>query len=104
MIVVRTGASTFGAATPLEIQIEGRVIVDSSFRVAINARLEKRDIPVWCFSLWDEDYQGYSPAHHFAAGSTTVRDGRRMSINDELSDEIKIVNLHSPLSKERCHV
>jgi hypothetical protein len=50
------------------------VIVDSSFCAVINAPIEKIDIPVWRFSLPDEEYQGCSPAH-FAAGSTTARDG-----------------------------
>ena len=63
--------------------MEERVIVDSSFSAVINAPIEKIHIPVWCFSLPDEEYQGWSPAH-FAAGSTTSRDGRRMSINVEV--------------------
>ncbi len=42
--------------------MEEHVIVDSSFSAVINAPLEKIDIPVWCFSLPDEEYQGCSPA------------------------------------------
>jgi hypothetical protein len=59
--------------------MEERVIVDSRFPTVINAPLAKMDIPVWYFSLPDEEYQGSLPAH-FAAGSTTARDGRRVSI------------------------
>lgn len=46
-------------------------------------RCPQIDIPSWCFSLPDDEYQGCSPAH-FAAGSTTACDGRRMSINVEV--------------------
>ncbi len=38
--------------------MEERVIVDSSFSAVINAPLERIDIPEWCFSLPDEEYQG----------------------------------------------
>jgi hypothetical protein len=51
--------------------MEDRIIVDSGFSAIINAPLEKIDIPAWCFSLPDDEYQGCSPAH-FAAGSTTA--------------------------------
>lgn len=58
-------------------------IVDTSFTAVINAPVEAIDIPAWCFSLPDAEYQGCSPAH-VAAGATTARDGRRMSINVEV--------------------
>lgn len=58
-------------------------IVDSSFTATIHAPLEKIDIPAWCFSLSEQEYQGCSPAH-LAAGFTTAPDGRRMSINVEI--------------------
>ncbi len=45
--------------------------------------IEKVDIPAWCFSLPDAEYQACSPAH-VAAGATTAPDGRRMSINVEI--------------------
>jgi hypothetical protein len=57
-------------------------IVDSSFSTIINARIESIDIPEWCFSLPEKEYQGCSPAH-IAAGFTTSPDGKRMSINVE---------------------
>jgi hypothetical protein len=57
-------------------------IVDSSFSAIINAPIEKIDIPTWCFTLPEKEYQGCSPAH-IAAGSTTAADGTRMSINVE---------------------
>jgi hypothetical protein len=57
-------------------------IVDSSFTAIINAPIEKIDIPKWCFSLPEKEYQGCSPAH-IAAGYTTAPDGKRMSINVE---------------------
>ncbi len=57
-------------------------IVDSSFSAIINAPIEKIDIPRWCFTLPEKDYQECSPTH-IAAGFTTAPDGRRMSINVE---------------------
>jgi len=44
------------------MKMEEHVIVDSSFSAVINAPLEKIDIPVWCFSLPDEENQGCSSA------------------------------------------
>jgi len=70
--------------------MEEHVIVESSFTAIINAPIEKIDIPAWCFSLPDEEYQGCSPAH-FAAGATTARDGRRMSINVEVLGGVPMV-------------
>lgn len=58
-------------------------IVDSSFSAIIDAPVERVDIPTWCFSLGEKDYQDCSPAH-IAAGFTTAPDGRRMSINVEV--------------------
>ena len=57
-------------------------VADSSFTVVIDAPIEKVDIPAWCYSLSDAEYQACSPAH-IAAGATTTPDGRRMSINVE---------------------
>ena len=57
-------------------------IVDSSFTAIIKAPIEKIDIPAWCFSLPEKEYQGCSPAH-IAAGFTTAPDGARMSVNVE---------------------
>lgn len=59
------------------------IIVESSFSAIINAPIEKIDIPAWCFSLPEDDYQGCSPAH-VAAGFTTSPEGKRMSINVEI--------------------
>jgi hypothetical protein len=58
-------------------------IVDSSCTAIINASIEKIDIPAWCFSLPESEYQGCSPAH-VSAGFTTAPDGTRMSINVEI--------------------
>lgn len=58
-------------------------IVESSFTATINVPIDKIDIPAWCFSLSEAEYQGCSPAH-IAAGFTTAPDGRRMSINVEV--------------------
>jgi|ERR1700722_12208331 len=60
-----------------------REIVDSSFAAIISAPIEKIDIPAWCFSLSEQEYQSCSPAH-ITAGFTTAPDGKRMSINVEI--------------------
>jgi hypothetical protein len=70
--------------------MEEHVIVESSFTAVINAPLEKIDIPAWCFSLPDHEYQGCSPAH-FAAGATTSPEGKRMSINVEVLGGVPMV-------------
>ena len=57
-------------------------VAESSFTVLIEAPIENVDIPAWCYSLSDAEYQTCSPAH-IAAGATTTPDGRRMSINVE---------------------
>src|SRR5215468_2327935 len=83
--------------------MEEHVIVDSSFSAVINAPLERVDIPAWCFSLPDEEYQGCSPAH-FAAGSTTARDGRRMSINVEVIGGVPMVQHYVEVVAEMHHL
>jgi len=83
--------------------MEEHVIVDSSFSATINAPFEKIDIPTWCFSLPDEEYQGCSPAH-FAAGSTTSRDGRRMSINVEVIGGVPMVQHYVEAVAEKHHL
>jgi hypothetical protein len=55
----------------------------SSFSATINAPIEKVDIPSWCFTLSESEYQSCSPAH-CSGGATTAPDGRRMSINVEI--------------------
>ena len=63
--------------------MESNILVESSFSATINAPIEKIDIPEWCFSLPEAEYQSCSPAH-CSAGVTTAPDGRRMSINVEI--------------------
>ncbi|SDS71958.1 hypothetical protein SAMN05216490_1675 [Mucilaginibacter mallensis] len=60
-----------------------KIIIDSSFSAMINAPIEKINIPDWCFTLSDQEYQSCSPAH-VAAGFTTSPEGKRMSINVEV--------------------
>jgi hypothetical protein len=63
--------------------MEDNTLVHSSFSATINAPIEKIDIPSWCFTLPESEYQSCSPAH-CSAGATTSPDGRRMSINVEV--------------------
>jgi hypothetical protein len=44
---------------------------------------DRIDLPAWCFTLPDEEYQGCSPAH-VATGAITSGEGQRMAINVEL--------------------
>jgi hypothetical protein len=83
--------------------MEEHVIVESSFSAVINAPIEKIDIPAWCFSLPDHEYQGCSPAH-FAAGATTSRDGRRMSINVEVLGGVPMVQHYVEQVAEKDHL
>lgn len=58
-------------------------IADSSFTVIINTTIDKVDLPTWCFSRPEREYQRSHPAH-IAAGSATAQDGKRMSFNVEI--------------------
>jgi hypothetical protein len=61
----------------------GDTLAESSCPAVIHAPIETVDIPAWCFSLPEAEYQWCSPAHYSAA-VTTAPDGRRMSINVEV--------------------
>jgi hypothetical protein len=63
--------------------MDDNTLVNSSFSATIHAPIEEIDIPAWCFSLPEAEYQACSPAH-CSAGVTTTPDGRRMSINVEV--------------------
>jgi hypothetical protein len=63
--------------------MDDNTLVQSSFSATIYAPIESVDIPAWCFSLPESEYQSCSPAH-CSAGVTTAPDGRRMSINVEI--------------------
>jgi hypothetical protein len=66
-----------------EWKVDDNTIVKSSFSATIDAPVERVDIPSWCFTLPESEYQACSPAH-CSAGATTSPDGRRMSINVEI--------------------
>jgi hypothetical protein len=63
--------------------MEDNTLVESSYSATINAPIEKIDIPSWCFTLPESEYQSCSPAH-CSAGATTSPASRRMSINVEV--------------------
>ena len=83
--------------------MEDHVIVDCSFSAIINAPVESIDIPAWCFSLPDHEYQACSQAH-VAAGATTSRDGRRMSINVEVIGGVPMVQHYIEKLAEKDHL
>jgi hypothetical protein len=58
-------------------------LVESTATAVINAAIESIDIPAWCYSLRDDEYQACSPAH-VAGAATMAPDGRRMSLNVEV--------------------
>lgn len=78
-------------------------IVDSSFTATVNAPLERIDLPRWCFSLSEKEYQQCSPAH-IAAGATTAPDGRRMSINVEVIGGSLMVQHYVEVLGRRDHL
>ncbi|HEU5256295.1 MAG TPA: hypothetical protein VFU28_09905, partial [Vicinamibacterales bacterium] len=63
--------------------MEDSTLAESSVSATIHAPIENVDIPTWCFTLPESEYQACSPAH-YSAGATTAPDGRRMSINVEV--------------------
>jgi hypothetical protein len=83
--------------------MEEHVIVDSSVAAIITTPLDAIDLPAWCFTLSDEEYQGCSPAH-VATGTTTARDGRRMAINVEVIGGTLMVQHFVEVSAERHHL
>ncbi len=78
-------------------------IVDSSFTAIVNAPIEKIDIPRWCFTLPEKEYQSCSPAH-IAAGFTTAPDGTRMSINVETIGGSLMVQHYVETLAEKDHL
>lgn len=83
--------------------MEEHVTVESSFTAIINGPIEQIDIPAWCFSLPDDEYQCCSPAH-YAAGATTVRDGRHMSINVEVLGGVPVSDLFTTSGRTKILV
>jgi hypothetical protein len=63
--------------------MDDTTLVESSFSAKVEAPIEQVDIPTWCFTLPEAEYQACSPAH-VSAGATMAPDGRRMSINVEI--------------------
>lgn len=72
-----------GPAVGTGAPAQDHTLAESEATAIINAPIESVDIPLWCFTLPDHEYQACSPAH-FAAAATTAPDGRRMSINVEV--------------------
>jgi hypothetical protein len=63
--------------------MDDNTLVQTSVSVTIQAPIEKVDLPSWCFTLPDSEYQACSPAHVSTGASTTI-EGRRMAINVEV--------------------
>jgi hypothetical protein len=78
-------------------------IVDSNFTAIIDAPIEKTDIPAWCFSLPEREYQDCSPAH-VSAGFTTAPDGKRISINVEIIGGSLMVQHHVETLDRKDHL
>jgi hypothetical protein len=83
--------------------MDDNTLVDSSFSATIHAPIEEIDIPTWCFSLPEAEYQACSPAH-CSAGVTTAPDGRRMSINVEVLGGSPMVQHYVEEISERNHL
>jgi hypothetical protein len=78
-------------------------ISESSFKVVINAPIEKVDLVDWLFGLPDAEYQRCSPAH-IAAGTSRTEDGKRMSINVEMIGGSIVVQHYVEDVAEKHHV
>lgn len=83
--------------------MDDNTLVNSSFSAIVNAPIEKIDIPEWCFTLSEAEYQSCSPAH-CSAGATTAPDGRRMSINVEILGGSPMVQHYVEEVSERSHL
>ncbi|MGZ6102623.1 MAG: hypothetical protein ACXWM4_16010 [Gemmatimonadaceae bacterium] len=83
--------------------MKDHTLVESSFSATINAPIENVDIPSWCFTLPESEYQACSPAH-CSAGATTTADGRRMSINVEILGGSLIVEHYVEEVGQRDHL
>ncbi len=83
--------------------MDDNTLVNSSFSAVVKAPIEKIDIPAWCFSLSEAEYQSCSPAH-CSAGVTTAPDGRRMSINVEVLGGSPMVQHYVEDVGERDHL
>jgi hypothetical protein len=81
----------------------GDTLVESSFSAVIDAPIEAIDIPGWCFSLPEDEYQWCSPAHYSAA-VTTAPDGRRVSINVEVIGGTLMVQHYLEEVSEPAHL
>jgi hypothetical protein len=69
--------------SPAAPTVGDNTIVESVATAVINAPFERVDLPAWCYTLSDAEYQACSPAH-YGAGASTAADGRRMSLNVEI--------------------
>jgi hypothetical protein len=78
------------------------VLVQSSSKAVINAPIEKIDITEWVFNLSDAEYQSCSTAH-FAGGTSTTSDGKRMSINAEMVGPGLILEHYVEVISEKHH-
>jgi len=83
--------------------MDDSTLVDSSVSATIHAPFENIDIPSWCFTLAEAEYQACSPAH-CSAGTTTSPDGRRMSINVEIIGGSLMVQHYVEDIAERDHL
>jgi hypothetical protein len=66
-------STTLQPETAASAEATDSTLVQSSVSATINAPIEKVDIPTWCLTLPDAEYQACSPAH-VAAGATTSPD------------------------------
>jgi hypothetical protein len=86
-----------------EESMKNETLVESSFSAIIKGPIEEVDIPSWCFTLPESEYQSCSPAH-CSAGATSAPDGRRMSINVEIIGGSLMVQHYVEEICERAHL
>lgn len=64
--------------------LSDQILSQATASADVDVPLENIDIADWLFNLPEEEYKRCCVPDHFAAGTTTTDDGRRMSINVEM--------------------
>ena len=64
-----------------DVILHEKELSNSAYSHIINAPLTHIDIATWLFNLSEPKYQRCCPLDHISCGTTSMDDGKRMSIN-----------------------
>jgi hypothetical protein len=78
--------------------MEDNTLIESSFTTTINAPIEAVDIPAWCFTLAESEYQACSPAHYAADWQWGQTKGKSQSIR-----RLELIGLILSSGTAGCH-